>query len=148
MTMVTLPRQREWIRSTTPRSPTTPRSVIQRHLLLMGLLVAATIAAVIWFTTEYGGQAATFQATIQSVTPVSSSEVIVGVEVTNLSTSSLAPTCTVAVGSTDHGVLGSTTLRGTEVIAARSSAQYAVTIPVTTNGAADVISTASSVSCQ
>jgi hypothetical protein len=113
----------------------------------VGLVLGGIIAGVYWFTTEYGGQAPSFQATIDSVMPLGPSQVLVNVAVGNLTTSPLTPTCRAEMSSADNTVTGKTTFTGNEPIPGRSSTDYSITVLITANSAHNVTAGASTVTC-
>ena len=123
-------------------------SIFGRHIFLVCLFMGAVIAGIILFTAEYGGEVAGYSASIDEIVPVGSSQVVVGVEVTNLGSSSATPTCRIEMNSPDRSVTGAWTLRANRPILGGSYTHFEMTIPVTTNGANRVTFGASNVSCK
>ncbi len=149
MTTATLPRHRWGVRQSLSLRPLNDRpSIVGRHIFLACLLVGAVIAGIILFTAEYGGVANSYSATIEGIFPVGSSQVEVGVRVTNLGSSSATPTCRVQMNSPDRFVTGAGTFKANRPILGGSGTYFEMTIPVTTYGADSVTFGASNVSCQ
>jgi hypothetical protein len=149
MTTATLSRHR-WgdPQSRSPRPLDERPSVVERHIFLACLLIGAVIAGIILFTAEYGGVADSYGATIERIVPVGLSQVEVGVEVTNLGSSSATPTCRIEMNSPDRFVTGAGTVKANHPILGGSGTYFETMIPVTTYGASSVTSGASNVSCQ
>lgn len=149
MPTATLPRHR-WgdPQSRSPRPLNERPSIAGRHIFLACLLMGAVIAGIILFTAEYGGIPYSYSATIERIFTVGSSRVDVGVEVTNLGSSSATPTCRIEVNSPDRFVTGATTFKANHPILGGSGTYFEMMIPVTSYGASRVTFGASNVSCQ
>ncbi len=149
MMNATLPRHR-WgdPRSGSLRPLNERPSIAKRHIFLACLLVSAVIAGIYLFTAEFGGVVNTYSATIDEIYPVGLSEVGVGIEVTNLGSSSGTPTCRIEVNSPDGSVTGAWNQEVNSPIPGGSESWFEFTIPVTTSGANSVTGGASNVSCQ
>ncbi len=149
MTTATPPRHRWGVPQSRPVQPLKERpSIAKRHIFMACLLLGVIIAGVYLFTADYGGDVNTYDAAIVRIAPVGFSQVWVGVEVTNLGSSSGTPTCRIEVNSPDRAVTGTWTQKVNGPILGGSDTYFKVTIPVTTYGAQRVTGGASNVSCQ
>jgi hypothetical protein len=149
MPTATLPRHR-WgdPQSRAPRPLNNRPSIAGRHIFLACLLLGAVIAGTMLFIAEYGGVEDSYSATIEGIFPVGSSQVGVGIEVTNLGNSSATPTCRIEMNSPDRFVTGTGTFKANHPILGGSRTYFEMMIPVTTYGASRVTFGASNVSCQ
>ncbi len=140
-------------RRLTPWSKSAPQGsrslLLAESSLLLGvlLLAAAAIAAVVIFTIIRSGSGSGYQATIEGVIPHGLNQVTVTVKVSNLGTAATEPTCQIELNSPGHSVTGVGSLTTHKPVAGGSPATYSLTIPVTANGATDVTSGASTVTC-
>jgi hypothetical protein len=140
-------------RRLTPWSKSVPQGsrslLLAESSLVLGVLIlaAAAIAAIVIFTIIEGGSGSDYQATIEEVIPHGLNQVTVTVKVSNVGTAATEPTCQIELNSPGHSVTGVGSLTAHKPIAGGSPATYSLTIPVTANGATDVTSGASSVTC-
>ncbi len=123
-------------------------STLRRHVFWVALLMSAVIAGIILFTAEYGGVASSYSGTIEWISPVGSSQIDVGVGVTNLGTSPATPTCRVDVNSPNGFATGVWTFKASGPILGGSGGYFKMRIPVTNNAASSVTLGASNVSCR
>jgi hypothetical protein len=141
-------RRRSPRRRTGPRLLNERASIVGRHIFLACLLIGAVIAGVILFTAEYGGVVNSYGATIEGIFQFGLSQVEVGVELTNLGSSSATPTCRIEMNSPDRSDTGAWTFKANHPILGGSGTYFEMTVPVTTNGASSVTFGASNLSCQ
>ena len=150
MAIATPPRTRRQAPSFEPplhKRPTALRaesSFLEVTLLMVVVVVIATVAAFVVLGT-FGGPG--YQVTIQDVTPYSSSEVIVAVQVRNLARAPATPKCVVDMSSPASAYTGEGTLTAVQPIPAGSWATYRLLVPVTAGGADSVGIPWSSASC-
>ncbi len=140
------PRPRgQWSRSE-PHRPSV--IVTETSLLLTVLAVAAVVVAGVVAFVVIGNIGPNFQGTIERITPIGSSQVVVELQVANLGGSRATPTCQIDMSSSASAFTGATSFRPQHPIPGRSAAVYSILIPVTTDGATRVNSDASNVGCR
>ena len=133
---------RHWSRSEPPR-PTV--FIAETSLLLTVLVVVMVLIAAVVVIGNIGPN---YQATIEEITPSGSSQVIVEFQVVNVGGSPATPTCEIDMSSSASAFTGQGTFKPNHSIPGRSSAEYSVLIPVTTDGATRVNFNSSSVGCK
>jgi hypothetical protein len=130
-------------RRTEPAAPRRRRGGLLRVVAL--LVVLAVIAIVLLLLN--GGTNVSYNASITSLVPLSTSEVAVSVQVANTGSSSGTPACTINVKSPNGAYTGEGVVTASQALPKGAQTTLHDTITVTHQGAHSVTAAASSLSC-